>query len=206
MKYLVKKRLYFLLLLFLSVPSCANFNVTREYVLDKDKDVGILVMSINHNTDTITLRYGNKSNSETGAIMTSTIYDAMDFRQPKGRLVVIELPSGGYEFYQWETYFKNIRYTSAYISAPFFIEKGKVTYIGNLHIYAELVNPVSTYIGVKSELVFTDKSERDIPLLKKKYPKLDIDNLSKKISQINEVKSKGAVSFELTGPHRFEVH
>lgn len=170
-------------LLILVLTGCAKFNVSPDYELQEGKQVGLLVMSINHNTEAITLDYRKIDKSESGAIMTSTMHDEIDFKQPKGRLVVLELSPGSYEFYQWQTNFGRLRYVSPLISAPFTIEQGKAVYVGSLDVKAELENPM---VGVEYGHTITDKSERDIALLKKKYPKLDVNRLDIQISSITQ--------------------
>jgi len=180
MKRLVVYKL-FIFLAFLALVGCAEFNVPPNYELQKDKQVGLLVMSVNHNTRAITLHYENMVNHKHDVVMTSTVQDKMDFRQPKGRLIVAELPAGEYQFYQWQTDIENFQYTSPLFSAPFTIEQGKPVYVGNLNIKAKIIYP---FMKVEYEHTISNKSERDIALLKKKYPKLDISELEVRTSKI----------------------
>ncbi len=172
---------FFLFLIFLSLTGCSKVNVQTDYQLQQDKPVGLLVMSVTHNTRAVTLQYKNMDNHMDGAIMTSTIHDKMDFTQPKGRLMVSELPVGKYHIYQWQTDVDGFHYTSPLLSIPFTIEQGKAIYIGSLNINTKIIYP---FMKVEYEHMIKDKSERDIALLKKKYPKLDLENFKVDISNV----------------------
>ena len=172
---------FYIFLVFLSLTGCAKINVQTDYQLQQDKQVGLLVMSVTHNTRAVTLHYENMDNHADDVIMTSTIHDKIDFTQPKGRLVVSELPVGKYHIYQWQTDVDGFHYTSPLLSIPFTIEQGKAVYIGGMNINAKVIYP---FMKVEYEHVIKDKSERDLALLKKKYPKLDISNLKVNISNV----------------------
>jgi len=172
---------YFLFLVLLWLTGCAKFNVPPDYELKNNKQVGLLVMSVNYNTRSATLHYENMSTHENDAIMTSTVHDKIDFNQPKGRLIVAELPVGEYQFYKWHADIDNFEYISPLFSAQFTIKQGKPVYIGNLNIKAKIIYP---FMKVEYEHTITDKSERDIALLKKKYPKLDVTELELQIRKI----------------------
>jgi hypothetical protein len=101
-------------------------------------------------------------------------YAALD--KPIGRLAVLRLPAGEYEIYQWKGDTlawprAGTMYTvqSDTFSVRFTVRPDAVTYLGAL----QLVLPETIYRGQLHgdfQIRFGDSSERDLTLLKTKYP------------------------------------
>lgn len=165
----------------LSVLSgCATFNVAKDYALDNKPASGLLVTSFTHTTQSMVLAYRSKD-GKTGTVMTGNIQDPLDWTGPNGRLVVIELASGDYEFVEWRSQSGNMLYTSKPFSIPFSVSSGKATYIGNIHV--AMVEFTGLYkVGV------VDKKDRDLPLLHSKYPKLRATDVVTSISTATTTK------------------
>ena len=175
---------FMIIVIILALTGCATPNIEKDYELQTKNKTGLLVMSVTHNTKVVTLNYKNLSSSEEGAILTSTMKDRFDFKQPKGRLVVIELPVGEYELNQWVTEIDIYQFTSPLFSAPFSIKQGSILYIGNFDLKASLIHP---FMKVEYEHTISDRYERDISLLFKKYNKLKIEKIDKNISKFTPI-------------------
>lgn len=167
------------LLVALFLAGCANFNVPSDYSLAHKNDKGLIVMSLAHSLSSVIVDYRPVENGKQGdgAFMTGNMQDPMDWDHPKGRLVVAELPAGKYELYQWRSEGINVTYTSKIFSIPFTVVGGKATYIGNL--FVNIDESTSIY-----KLEVADKSERDLPLLIRKYPNIKGSDIIKDISRI----------------------
>jgi hypothetical protein len=97
--------------------------------------------------------------------------------QPLGRLVLLNVKPGQYEFYQWngdrDCAGRHCTVTSTtYFSVKFEAVKGKATYAGEL----KLVQERSKY-GLR----IADRSDRDLPLLKQKAPYLTDEQVRVKL-------------------------
>jgi hypothetical protein len=169
-----------------TMTGCAALDVEPDYEFKEDKNTGLLIVAVTHKTDTVILRLRSKDNSIDEAIMTHTSAAPMDFDNPKGRLAVIELPPGDYEFYQWETFLPGLRYTSPSFSAPFTIRKGQAVYVGSLYAYVDVTSWGGPRPLIDQELTVTDESERDIALFTKRYPNIQKDNVTVSIPDITE--------------------
>jgi len=154
--------LHLMLATLLGLSGCAHFNVNKDYSLAGKAGQGLLVLSLTHTTGGVTLDYRAKGDGKTGAFMTGNVQDPMDWENPRGRLVVAELPAGSYELHQWRSGKGNISYTSKPFSIPFVITEGKATYIGN--VFININELLGTY-----KVEVSDAGERDLPLLFQRY-------------------------------------
>ena len=170
---------YLTLLVVLALPGCATINVPSNYSLTPKGDKGLVVLSLTHTLSTVIVDYRQKEGETQvdGAFMTGTIQDPMDWDHPKGRLVVAELPAGKYELYQWRSEGFNVTYTSKIFSIPFTVVAGKATYIGNF--FVNIDESTSRY-----RLEVTDKSDRDLPLLIRRYPNIKENGVVQDISKV----------------------
>ncbi|RLV58306.1 hypothetical protein D5018_18020 [Parashewanella curva] len=153
-----------LLLPLLFITACANLNVSTDYSIKPDSKKGLVVFSFTTEglLDNYFLKYRGIDNPNENAIVLWTIYDTFDWHDsPEGRLVVVELDEGSYEFHEIRL---GAIHTLERMSIPFKAKAGKVVYMGNLHV------------NFQEELVFVssyDESSRDLELLFSKYKKLD---------------------------------
>jgi hypothetical protein len=95
---------------------------------------------------------------------------------PVGRLAVLELPAGEYEFYQWQgdtLLWSLISPDYAVYSDPFAVRftvaPGKVTYAGGLQLELPKYIPPGLMVG-QYRLHTVKMDERDLALLRSKYP------------------------------------
>jgi hypothetical protein len=109
-----------------------------------------------------------------------------------GELFAIELVAGEYEFYSWSVGSgpASVRPTSPF-SVRFIVTPGKVVYVGNFR-FRQTSRMGLTVTG--AQLGYFDRAERDIPLLKKKYPTVEG-------AEIEVAVERGAAYEQLGGPH-----
>ena len=150
-----------------SLAGCAN--VSSDYKLDS-ADTGLLIGSlttdigIGHYTlELVSLDTGKPvPGPRTGSPMWPAIPPMRDADLDKdGGLFAIALAPGRYAMRRW-----NVRtgYTdrgaSTPCEVPFVIERGRATYLGNVHWPRNW------------RVTLSDQAERDLPLLRKRYPTL----------------------------------
>lgn len=104
-----------------------------------------------------------------------------------GRVFAFLLPAGEYKFYK--TLLEEV--WSKRISMPFTVLPGRITYLGNIHIqaqenetsFADKAKLLIARFSVSGKSRYTSKfgirdmRERDLELLKKKHPNLEIDDV-----------------------------
>jgi hypothetical protein len=85
--------------------------------------------------------------------------------QPPGRLAVLEIAPGDYEFFRWSGVVGGfVNQNAVPFSKRFEVRAGEVVYLGNLHLARR---------GDQQWSVTTaDRRDRDFPLLEKKLPKV----------------------------------
>lgn len=92
--------------------------------------------------------------------------------QPAGRLAILELPPGQYEFYLWAGHAGGMSVSNATeFSKRFEIRASEVVYLGNLHLKR-----------ARGEQMFTlftgDRRDRDFPLLATKLPNVPPEKIA----------------------------
>jgi hypothetical protein len=81
---------------------------------------------------------------------------------PAGRLAILELAPGQYEFYQWQQAYGGMIYKFGRpFAARFEVVAGQVTYVGSLHV---------TVRGNQFSIAAEDRRQRDLALLAQKLP------------------------------------
>jgi hypothetical protein len=169
---------HFILSAAVLLASCATFNVSKDYSLADKTGSGLVVLSLTHTLGGVTVEYRPVGGQKMGAFMTGNMQDPLDWDKPRGRLVVMELPAGTYELYQWRSgRGAYVTYTSKTFYIPFTVVQGKATYIGSFFIDADEATQ-------KYRMELTDRSDRDIPLLLEKYKNIKESDVNKKISKI----------------------
>ena len=82
--------------------------------------------------------------------------------QPPGRLAILEIAPGEYEFFRWSGFSGAMRVESGTpFSKRFEVRAGEVVYLGNLHLITR---------DKKWVVSSSDRHDRDFPLLAKKLP------------------------------------
>lgn len=153
-------------------------DVRTDYSLSGQSGNGLVAMSLTHTLQHATIVYQNKDGGSIGGgvFATGIFHNPFDWENPKGRLVVMELPAGKYEMYRWQAFHGNITYTSKDFSMPFVVEEGRVNYIGNFFIN------IDESAG-KSRFERYDMSKRDIPLLLQRYKNITESQIMKSVVQ-----------------------
>lgn len=183
-------------LLAMLLGGCGTTNIGKEYSLDEAKGKGIGVMLASMTQAGLQSRFNmfvdlrgvdNKYNNKipvTDAFVTSDwacpFLGTGTEEQPCGRLAVIELPQGEYEFYSWHGGASTGATSSVTVksrqefSKRFKVTAGKVVYVGNVHFSVS---------GGWYAMKIIDKRDRDLPLFSRKYPKITSDNIQIDIIQ-----------------------
>ncbi|HRE17622.1 MAG TPA: hypothetical protein PLW86_11270 [Rhodocyclaceae bacterium] len=166
-----------------SLAGCANFNVKESYKLSSGEKKGLLVMSLFDTMNEPAMLdyrpFGSLSKDYDLSIMIGNIQDPPDWKNPRGRLVVAEIPAGKYEFFRWRsgrgsfTTYESVQP----FSIPFTISEGKATYIGSVMVDVR----ESTK---KFKLSVTDGSERDLSLLRQRFRNIEASDIRLEISPI----------------------
>ena len=158
------------------LSSCASFNAPLDYKLSPSSDYGLAVLSFTANgrVGNFFLQYRDIATSNGGDITLWTFKNPLDWRSPtRGRLVVLELPAGSYEIYQWIAPLSAKSDSS--FSIPFRVLRGKATYLGNVHVNIGQ----GTY-----EFRVENTAQRDLDVLFRRYPHLRKDDIEIAISSI----------------------
>jgi hypothetical protein len=185
------------------LASCALHDVGHDYVLKPGEPKGLAVAaftfsgsSLGSLTWTVHQVVGPKAppTGEQQIVVFSSRSEGVDWPPPigapvpdtrlAGRLAVIELAPGNYEFTRWNGSSGAYGLSSTKpLAIRFKVEAGKATYIGDVHLFWE--NPK---YGVK---VF-DRSQRDLDLLRKKVPSLTEDQIVTQLAEVPDNKAPGA--------------
>ena len=185
------------LLFALTVASCATPNVDPDYQLQTTDAHGLLIVSLTQEGlgphEKLVWLYRKVDGTVKDRLISENSGDALDWRNPNGRLIYIALPAGYYEFYgagfaragpgpnpsyhvdskgavtassAYHAGFDAARYRSLDaepFSIPFEIRPGAATYIGDLHFQW------SDTEGLAKVQRF-NRSERDLSLLRERLP------------------------------------
>ncbi len=197
-------RLIIVLLLCALNIGCATQSISPEFKFTAETRGGVVAGSITYEGsfsgyNVVYRRVGTDSQvgsiqAGAGTLLVPYIprgdADALGMR---GELFAIELPEGEYEIHRW---FISSGPASVASTSPFSIRfkaiPGIVTYIGNFH-FRQTSRLGLTVTG--GELSYLERAERDIPLIKRKYPGLETATIDAAIE-------RGASYGNLGGAHR----
>ena len=172
------KKISILIALVSVLLGCATPNIEKDYSLEKNPSMGVVVGSITYQGpySAYIVGYRQLPDGEAGQFQTGQsqmlipYFPKKDFSEDdaEGDLFVAALPAGKYEIYWWR-----FNGGAAHISSeePFKIEftvvPGKFVYVGNFQF------AISRKIGLVAgaTVTYKDMSERDLPKFKQKYPK-----------------------------------
>lgn len=195
LKPLLKSQLKCILVLFFSLFlwGCTGWhqiNYDPSYNVEQDKNYGLVVISITHsgaNDIPYKLHYRNHDKNKKHIKGQINIIGIKDWQPTtygpttskssyQGRVVVLKLPPGQYEFYDLiieDGYQEASWYTQSNISIPFISTSGNTEYAGNFHIWSQENNEE---YGLSYEYYHSDERIRDLDVLRNKFP--NIKNVS----------------------------
>ena len=172
------------------LPGCGVANIAGDYSLDERKGTGVAIVSLvqsglpggyriavhlrgvdNIYDNSVPLSQGGISMDWGCPLLAVTSETA-----PCGRLAIIELPRGEYEFYSWSATMGGagtieIHPTNRF-SKRFKVLAGKAAYLGNIQIVIKSGFLSGSY-GVK----ITDMRQRDLPLFYQKHPNINTESV-----------------------------
>ncbi|WP_369960036.1 hypothetical protein [Pseudomonas benzenivorans] len=159
---------------------CATSNVSKDYALKEDGDVGLVIGSITYDGaySGYAVSYHRVPSGGAGYFQSGLsnvvipYFPVGEFESMglSGNLVATELPAGDYVIDAWSvgSGAAAVRPTKPF-SISFRVAPGKATYIGNFH-FTQLSNMGLTVTGAKVD--YSDKLERDSAVLKAHYSNL----------------------------------
>lgn len=182
-------------LVVLLAAGCRTVNIASDYAIDPGKNSGVVVVSLTRSGLpsglNMFVNYRGVDVDHRSAVPISDLFASADWRcpffgtsteaEPCGRLAVIELQPGEYEFYSWEGgsssgpggMTMNVR--SGPFSKRFRVLPGKAVYLGNLHFAVQ--GPVVPFGGSRYMMKISDLRERDLGLFYAKHPNITPDRV-----------------------------
>jgi hypothetical protein len=181
-------------MLLVSILSACATNVGGGYSLDPGRSTGLAVVSLT--ASGLPTRFNlfvNLRGMDTAykrSIPVTDFFTTVDWRCPRvgtateaepcGRLAVIELRQGEYEFYAWEggTGAPGVRGTvrsKEEFSKRFRVLAGQAVYIGNIHF--AITPPQFLTDQGTGTMKISDLRVRDLPLLHEKHPRVTPDRV-----------------------------
>lgn len=177
------------LLLAALLGGCRAVNVASGYTLDPGKDTGVAVVSLTRaglpSRFNMLLKLRGVDGDYRNSVPVSDAFASADWRcpffgtateeEPCGRLAVIELRQGLYEFYSWEgdTGTGGSVRSIGEFSKRFRVEAGKAVYLGNVHFSVE----TPRWFQGTYRMRVIDMRERDLALLRQKVPTITPDRV-----------------------------
>ena len=195
-------------------------NIGKDYSLDDTKGKGVLIVSLTRSgwkgcSMFLDLRgVDNDYKAEVSIKEKKSLFErkkVMDWKCPRfgkipedkpcGRVAIIELPQGEYEFFSWhglETIMvpssgggftpmqSSVLWPPPEFSKRFKVTVGKAVYLGNLHISLRKkwrMGRFAPYRDLRYKLKIADTSDRDLPLVYQKNPMITADKVVVNILQ-----------------------
>jgi hypothetical protein len=203
---MLKQKLILLLLLIVIVPGCSVHKavfVGSGFTVPKTEDTATAIISLTlsgvHDVPfMIYYRGTDESNrSKKGFFpvrhqrdwpVPTTKNMANALNNYSGRLMVMTLPAGNYEFYALvidDGYREGSWGSGGKYSIPFSLSQGKANYIGNVHFHSGEIG--NNLMHLQSESYLFNKTDRDMGLFYDKFPKVDKSDvvLSPTINNVN---------------------
>jgi hypothetical protein len=174
-----------LVLLVFLVSGC-GFPTTapRDYVLGAEPKDGLVIVSFTHPPHDrvfwlyrdlakgkgIQRLYERKMSTAEQPDVSVPIIDG------DNRMIAVVLPQGTYDFYRWHApYFGYSFHPTKDFSVRFTAAAGRAVYIGNLWVPME---------GRRYRLIVRDRSESEIPLFRKHYPKVAATEIETRLMHV----------------------
>ncbi len=189
-------RLHYAVLLtpvMLGLASCAG--TPTDFKFDPAKNTGLVIGSISYEGGIGRYALVAKDKS-TGAIVGFSFgcalvpcftptdderFSKAEVPKQRGGGFVAEVPAGEYQIVAWQIVQGAKRSTSTSpIDIPLMVEKGKASYVGNLHFDAHW-----------EKIQLRDKTQRDLPMLQAQYPVLEKTPLAYSIATGANIENLG---------------
>jgi len=185
------------------LEACSSANIKGDYSLHENNETGLLVVSLVRSGEGNFGMFADIqgiNNKYTNSIPITDLFASSDWGcpmfgeipkdKPCGRLAVIEMPKGKYEFYAWHGNQGNnftIRSIKKF-SKKFTIASGKATYIGNIHFIISRKETGESILGLSVskptfEIQTSNMQDRDLSLFYKKHPKISGEKVQVNIIQ-----------------------
>ena len=160
----------------LSVLAAACGNIPADYKFDPSKPKGVVIGSVSYESSMGKYSMYAASPALPGGVEFSfgcatplfctqfndSDFSAKELPKQRGGGFAVEVPEGTYRIVGWHVVRGSHHSNSTRpINIEFTVERGKATYIGNLHFDADW-----------EDVKLRDKAARDLPLLQSKYPVL----------------------------------
>lgn len=183
-----------LTVVFALASGCRTVNVSSDYRLDSSKNVGLAIVSLTMaglpSGFNVFVNYRGVNVDHKSAVAVSDLFSSADWRcpflgmatdeNPCGRLAVIELQPGEYEFYSWRGESGggpgSIQFTvrsTVDFSKRFKVIPGTAVYLGNVHFSIDR----RIFGGGSYQMLITDRRDRDLTLLHSKHPSITPDRV-----------------------------
>ena len=187
------RKLRFSLLMSLLLASCAN--VASDFKFDPAKPTGLVIGSISYESGLGKFYLYATSPSAPRPVSFAfgcslwpciepsddSSFSASETPKQRGGGFAVEVPEGTYRLVGWSVIRGALQSRSTSpIDIEFIVERGKATYIGNLHFDAHW-----------EDVQLRDKASRDLPLLQEKYAALKTTPLSFAIASGTVLKGIG---------------
>lgn len=174
---------------------CRTTNVDPGYTLREDGNSGVAVVSLTRagglSDSNLFLEFRGVGHEFASSLPVTDLFASSDWgcplfqqatdKDPCGRLAVVELPAGGYEFYSWSAgSFDAVsgitRKAKPFeeFSKRFLIRPGEAVYLGNVHF---------SFRGGRFDMKVLDRQDRDLTLLRQKYPNLSSSQVRIRVLQ-----------------------
>jgi hypothetical protein len=186
----------------LLLSACTSTNIPKEYKLPENSNVGLAVGTITYTGSIGAYRIlvTNESNTikyrfEIGQVQWDPFSEG-EFDKDlgmKGKPFATELPAGNYILSHWLiAQGASTTMSKEPISIPFTIEAGKPIYLGNFHFTKTSNFGLG---GTKTALVtLEDKANRDLPILNKRYPSINLNPTMRSIAPDSKIENIGGGS------------
>lgn len=200
---------YFLMILtWLTIAGCATqTNIPADYKLSEHSGKGVLIAGVSFSgmqIQSMHYQLRNLSTQEIVDLFVNPNDQPLDWRAASssnsddytGRVAAIELSAGAYEITTTVVQTGGYIYTSKKkLGFKFRIQQGKSVYIGAIHTFFRF-NSESKEIF--SRAVRADLRERDLPIIKKRFPSVAGPSLEYQIDaeQVSDDKNDNLDSFK----------
>jgi len=191
--------IFFFIILLVGCTAGKDIEVKKDYILNTNNPNGLVLVHLsvdkilylnwfNYLIRGINNEYKNAItayNAYSSASNLSKYYE----KNEKGRLALIELPGGDYEFYNWMAGASGWGSTSTMESTDTFSKKftvtpGKIVYIGHLHTNVYETGEGNMYQKkLRYEVITRDSREQDMQLMKNEWKNIKAEDIAIRIME-----------------------